>query len=138
MALFKSKKSSAKSEVSEDINVATEEVQEQNITKETSENNESTIANSENSIESDDILEERDMFDNGEEDKASDRDISDLVDEVIDYFTIAEPIRLNMLERGKLKKEIFVDEVKAYIAKIVHDPEIQQLVFQGFSSFVWS
>ena len=78
------------------------------------------------------------MFDNGEEDKASDRDISDLVDEVIDYFTIAEPIRLNMLERGKLKKEIFVDEVKAYIAKIVHDPEIQQLVFQGFSSFVWS
>lgn len=138
MALFKSKKSSAKSEVPEDINVAIEETQEQSNTEETSENNESTIANSENSIESDDILEERDMFDNGEEDKASDRDISDLVDEVIDYFTIAEPIRLNMLERGKLKKEIFVDEVKAYIAKIVHDPEIQQLVFQGFSSFVWS
>jgi hypothetical protein len=94
MALFKSKKSSAKSEVSEDINVAVEETQEQSNTEETSENNEAAIANSENNIESDDILEERDMFDNGEEDKASDRDISDLVDEVIDYFTIAEPIRL--------------------------------------------
>lgn len=137
MALFKSKKSSVTSEVSEDINTAVEEAQEQSDNEEAPETTEASET-PENNTESDDVLEERDMFDNGEDNKAIDRDISDLVDEVIDYFTIAEPIRLNMLERGKLKKEIFVDEVKAYIAKIVHDPEIQQLVFQGFSSFVWS
>lgn len=89
-------------------------------------------------IEENDVLEERDMFNTNEEVQENVRDINDIVDEVIDYFTIAEPIRLNMLERGKLKKEIFVNEVKAYISKIVDDPITREAVFKGFSSFIWS
>lgn len=66
------------------------------------------------------------------------RDINEVVDEVIEYFTVAEPIRLNMLERGKLRKEIFVDEVKDYIATIEADSNRRREIFNGFSSFVWS
>lgn len=66
------------------------------------------------------------------------RDINEVVDEVIEYFTVAEPIRLNMLERGKLRKEIFIDEVKNYIATIEADSNRRREIFNGFSSFVWS
>lgn len=66
------------------------------------------------------------------------RDINEVVDEVIEYFTVAEPIRLNMLERGKLRKEIFIDEVKDYIATIEADSNRRREIFNGFSSFVWS
>ena len=89
-------------------------------------------------IDEEEILEERDMFDNGEEDAKDSRDVSDIVDEVIDYFTIAEPIKLNMLERGKLKKEVFIQDVKKYIEGIVSDEKTRELVFEGFSSFIWS
>ena len=132
MALFKSKKSLSKNEASEDTSVALEKEVEQEVMDATDEEKDDTEE------EDDDLLEERDMFDNGEDEVEDERDINDIVDEVIDYFTIAEPIRLNMLERGKLKKEIFVDEVKAYIAKIVSDTSVQEAVFKGFSSFVWS
>lgn len=84
------------------------------------------------------IMEERDIFDSSDEEPIITRDINEIVDEVIDYFTVAEPIKLNMLERGKLKKELFVDDVKAYISNIVPDPERQEIVFNRFSSFVWS
>lgn len=126
MALFKNKKSSAKSEEPTEAAISLE--------KEV----EAEHKDGDNAVEDDDLLEERDMFDNGEDEVTKTRDINDIVDEVIDYFTIAEPIRLNMLERGKLRKEIFVGEVKAYIAKIVFDPSVQEAVFKGFSSFVWS
>lgn len=135
MALFKSKKSPVKSDMTDNMSTYTEESQEQDSIEEYYEDSDNT---GESNYETDDAIEERDMFDNGEDDKPKSKDINELVDEVIDYFTIAEPIRLNMLERGKLKKEVFVDEVKAYIAKIVMDEQTRKLVFNGFSSFVWS
>lgn len=134
MALFKNKKSSAKTETPEESVINLEKEVEQK--DETSAVVENTDTNTDEST--DDLLEERDMFDNGEDEAEETRDINDIVDEVIDYFTIAEPIRLNMLERGKLRKEIFIEEVKAYIAKIAFDPSVQEAVFKGFSSFVWS
>ena len=134
MALFKNKKSSAKTETPEESVINLEKEVEQK--DEASAVAENTDTNTDEST--DDLLEERDMFDNGEDEAEETRDINDIVDEVIDYFTIAEPIRLNMLERGKLRKEIFIGEVKAYIAKIVFDPSVQEAVFKGFSSFVWS
>lgn len=138
MPFFKNKKSSVKDTETAVLNEATNnEVSE--TQDETVENASATDTNEElDTTETDETPEERDMFDNGESKDSVERDINDIVDEVIDYFTIAEPIRLNMLERGKLKKEIFVDEVKNYIAKIEHDKDLQELVFKGFSSFVWS
>ena len=134
MALFKNKKSSAKIETPEESVINLEkEVEQKDETSAVAENTDTDTDES-----TDDLLEERDMFDNGEDEAEETRDINDIVDEVIDYFTIAEPIRLNMLERGKLRKEIFIGEVKAYIAKIVFDPSVQEAVFKGFSSFVWS
>lgn len=134
MALFKNKKSSAKTETPEESVINLEkEVEQKDETSAVVENTDTDTDES-----TDDLLEERDMFDNGEDEAEETRDINDIVDEVIDYFTIAEPIRLNMLERGKLRKEIFIEEVKAYIAKIVFDPSVQEAVFRGFSSFVWS
>ena len=134
MALFKNKKSSAKTETPEESVINLEkEVEQKDETSAVAENTDTDTDES-----TDDLLEERDMFDNGEDEAEETRDINDIVDEVIDYFTIAEPIRLNMLERGKLRKEIFIEEVKAYIAKIVFDPSVQEAVFKGFSSFVWS
>ena len=86
----------------------------------------------------DEVLEERSFTDNGE-DIADSRDISDLVDEVIDYFTQADPIKLNMLERGKLKKEQFAEDVKRYIkSSITRDPDIAEEIFKQFSAFIWS
>lgn len=117
MALFKSNKSLANND---------------------KENENKEVIEKAETIEDSSELEERDMFDNGENEEQKDIDVNDIVDEVIDYFTIAEPIRLNMLERGKLKKEIFIEEVKAYIAKIIKDTELQEAVLQGFSSFIWS
>lgn len=131
MALFKSKKSLAENKNTKEDKVSLVE----NVNEELDE--EYLEAN-----EDDDMLEERDMFDSGDKKEQKEpevvRDVNDIVDEVIDYFTIVEPIRLNMLERGKLKKEIFVGEVKAYIDKIVDDPMTKEAVFKGFSSFIWS
>lgn len=84
------------------------------------------------------VLEERSFTDNGEN-IAESRDISDLVDEVIDYFTQADPIKLNMLERGKLKKEQFAEDVKRYIkSSITRDPDTAEEIFKQFSAFIWS
>lgn len=121
MALFKSTKSLVKNIVQENERLTLDK-------KDSAQEN--TIDN--------DLIEERDMFDNSKKEAETIKDVSDIVDEVIDYFTIAEPIRLNMLERGKLKKEIFINEVKDYISKVEEDPKIQDAVLQGFSSFVWS
>lgn len=84
------------------------------------------------------VLEERSFTDNGEN-IAESRDVSDLVDEVIDYFTQADPIKLNMLERGKLKKEQFAEDVKRYIkSSITRDPDTAEEIFKQFSAFIWS
>ena len=90
--------------------------------------------------DTDNEIEERDLFDNVDYHKRTtipDRDTSELIDEVIEYFTQAEPIKLNLLERGKLKKESFVDDVKRYISRIVKDEDKQAEVFNGFESFIW-
>lgn len=74
---------------------------------------------------------------NREKDQAS-RTVNELIDDVIDYFTQADPIKLNLLERGKIRKEDVVNDVKYYInSKLSSDPEIQEQVFKGFESFVW-
>lgn len=123
MALFKTKKN-----------------QEQQI--EISKNNDNeNMSNTEpvkdNKTNEEEVIEIRDMTDNGGS-KHEERTISDMIDEVIDYFTIAEPIKLNMLERGKLEKKAFIEDVKAYIAKIEPDKNKREQVLNGFSSFVWS
>jgi pilus assembly protein CpaF len=82
------------------------------------------------------ILEERDFMDNGS-DEVDEKSVSDYIDEVIDYFTIVEPIRLNMLDRGKLKKEEFEQDVHKYIKTITKDKELHDQIFEGFASFVW-
>lgn len=74
--------------------------------------------------------------------KVSDRhghaNLEEMVDEVIDYFTQVDPIKLNMLERGKIDKDSFVVEVHNYISnKITKDQELHDKVFNGFESFVW-
>ena len=63
--------------------------------------------------------------------------ISAYIDTVIDYFTQVDPIKLNMLERGKLRKEHVVTEVETYIAKLTDDEEERRAVYNGFESFVW-
>lgn len=69
----------------------------------------------------------------------NDRPIADIVDEVIEYFTIVDPIKFNLLQRGKLKKETFIEDVKEYINNIIpNNEEKQKEVFKEFSSFVWS
>lgn len=61
------------------------------------------------------------------------------IDEVIEYFTQTDPIKLNMLERGKLDKNLFIDDVKKYIKRITpNDSKLREKVFKGFSSFIWS
>lgn len=66
------------------------------------------------------------------------KEINEIVDEVIDYFTIADPIKLNMLERGKITKDIFLDDVKKYIKTIERSPEKREKILKSFASFVWS
>ena len=102
MPFFKNKKSSVKDTETAVLNETTNnEVSE--TQDGTVENTSTTDTNEElDTTETDETPEERDMFDNGESKDSVERDINDIVDEVIDYFTIAEPIRLNMLERGNL------------------------------------
>lgn len=100
------------------------------------ENNSNNIE--ETPIEKEEVLMERDMFGSDDRDEPE-RTISDMIDEVIDYFTQVDAIKLNMLERGKLSRDDFSDEVKHYIkTKITRDKEQQEEVFNGFASFVWS
>ena len=81
--------------------------------------NENTVQQVDN-----DQLDERDLFENTDyKDGKDDKDIPDLIDEVIEYFTQVDPIKLNMLERGKLRKEVFVADVKRYINSIESDPK---------------
>lgn len=82
-------------------------------------------------------LEERSLFDTGESVNTLVKDSSDMIDEVIEYFTQVDPIKFNLLERGKLKKEDFEEEVKRYIEKMTHDEKLREEVFNGFASFVW-
>lgn len=85
-----------------------------------------------------DQLDERDLFENTDyKDGKDDKDIPDLIDEVIEYFTQVDPIKLNMLERGKLRKEVFVADVKRYINSIESDPKRREEIFDGFESFIW-
>lgn len=66
------------------------------------------------------------------------RDIADMVDELIDYFTIADPIKLNALERGKIRKEEFMVDVDNYIrSSITRDEETHAKIVDSFSSFIW-
>lgn len=127
MGLFKDSKQKSKSKVEPTevpINTENTEVEPEDSSSEKNTETES--------------IEVRDMLDNGKVKKTKKRDINDIVDEVIDYFTIAEPIKLNMLERGKLKKEVFLKDVEDYISKIEPDEERQKLILKGFASFVWS
>jgi pilus assembly protein CpaF len=87
-------------------------------------------------MESSDEPEQRGMFDTGEDVQAQ-KDVTDMIDEVIDYFTQVDPIKLNMLERGKLSKSSFEGDVKDYIKKMVRDKDVQKQIFDGFASFVW-
>lgn len=63
--------------------------------------------------------------------------IAELIDEVLDYFTQVDPIKFNMLERGKLRRDEFEQEVRRYIDKITNDADVKEKVFDGFASFVW-
>jgi pilus assembly protein CpaF len=66
------------------------------------------------------------------------KSINEIVDEVVDYFTIVDPIKLNMLERGKLTKEEFLEDVKRYIKSIEKSHEKREQILKSFASFVWS
>lgn len=64
--------------------------------------------------------------------------LSRMVDELVDYFTTADPIKLNALERGKIRKEEFMRDVNKYIEeKITTDPVLHDKLVESFSSFVW-
>ena len=135
MALFNKKKDSNKNaveSVTEDIQVTdTDTVESSN------ESTDENVDNAENKSDVAEVLEERDMFDNT--DYASiEKTTAEIVDEIIDYFTQVDPIKLNMLERGKLKKEDFVAEVKSYIKKNIKDKSLHDEIYKGFSSFIWS
>ena len=135
MALFNKKKDSNKNaveSVTEDIQVTdTDNVESSN------ESTDENVDNAENKSDVTEVLEERDMFDNT--DYASiEKTTAEIVDEIIDYFTQVDPIKLNMLERGKLKKEDFVAEVKSYIKKNIKDKSLHDEIYKGFSSFIWS
>ena len=63
---------------------------------------------------------------------------AELIDEIIDYFTQVDPIKLTLLERGKLDKETFMAEVNQYIKdKMKVSKEKKELVLKGFESFIW-
>lgn len=116
--------------------------QQLNDEQDISNKNETSMSETENIEESasnvKEELEERDMFDNGESETDTEVNIVDDIDKVIDYFTQADPIKLNMLERGKIKKEDFEAEVENYIRKeITKDIEKAKQIFDGFASFVW-
>ena len=116
--------------------------QQLNDEQDISNKNETSMSETENIEESasnvKEELEERDMFDNGESESDTEVNIVDDIDKVIDYFTQADPIKLNMLERGKIKKEDFEAEVENYIRKeITKDTEKAKQIFDGFASFVW-
>lgn len=85
-----------------------------------------------------DTLEERDMFNNGESNENDLKSIDQLVDETIEYFTQIDPIKLNLLERGKLNRDIFEADVHEYLSKITSDQERHNKIFKGFASFIWS
>lgn len=147
MALFGKKKPGKKQDDTEEILEITEE-NEENADSTESNIDDTESSSSDNNDEEttdeniDDDLEERDLFENADYDKKRsknrpDKNTSELIDEVIEYFTQVEPIKLNLLERGKLKKDNFVLDVKAYIASIVRDEDKQAEVFNGFESFIW-
>lgn len=71
------------------------------------------------------------------EEKESEED--KYIDDVVEYFTQTDPIKLNMLERGKLDKQLFINDVKAYINEITpKDEELREKIFKSFASFIWS
>lgn len=92
-----------------------------------------------NKVSSKEELDIRDITDNKDETTmGSEADVSDLIDEIIDYFTQVDPIKLTLLERGKLDKETFMAEVNQYIKdKMKIDREKHNLVVKGFESFIW-
>ena len=75
----------------------------------------------------------------GEGPKSDAKETVDYVDEVINFFTITDPIKLNLLERGKLDKETFIQQdVIKFIKTLTKDKDKQEEILKGFSSFVWS
>lgn len=150
MALFKGKKAKSKytdTSLNTDTDISVEDISdtendsdEQVDSGSEREASQKEVEQTKVSQSGEEEIEEADMFDNGvaKETKPKQRDIAELVDEVLDYFTIAEPIKLNMLERGKLKKELFVNDVKEYIKQVTTDDEIREKVFKDFSAFIWS
>lgn len=139
MAFFKKKVNQEK-----DVELTIEDLETQESEDTLQDENDDTPANfvENENIEEDiepepEILEER-AFDDAE-DFSEEKDTSELADELIDYFTQVEPIKLNMLERGKITKEQFTTEVKNYIrAKITRDEDKAAEIFNKFSAFIWS
>lgn len=142
----------------ENINTeaVTEEVSNEAVENtETTENTENTAADEETTkgkkkkkrrfhiVNSDPDLETSDVIgDTSKEEYKSVEDIlAEEVETVIDYFTRVDPIKLNMLERGKMRKEQFEDEVHRFIEKSVtrtpQGDEQHDKVYDSFASFVW-
>lgn len=65
---------------------------------------------------------------------------SEIVRHVVDYVTSGFNVaRFNMCERGEISKEVFADEVKAYIRNTYSVNEEQVFeIYEQFSRFVWS
>ena len=65
--------------------------------------------------------------------------LDDTIDKIIAHFTITDPTRINLLERGMLNKEDFFEEVKDYIRlNITKDKDEITTIIKAFSSFVFS
>lgn len=130
MALFKGKKQNSEEETQ--VNVS--DVLNNNISENSNDTTEGDIQTNNKK----EVLQERSIFDN-EDDSVAERTITEIIDEVIDYFTQVDPIQLNMLERGKIKREDFEKEVHNYIRnKVTKDKDKHKEIFKGFASFVWS
>jgi pilus assembly protein CpaF len=67
------------------------------------------------------------------------KDAVDVVDDIISHFTQEDPIKLNLLERGAIKKEAFMEDVNRYISNYVSKVSAETLenIYKVFNSFVF-
>lgn len=132
MGFFIKKKDNSKEE--NELQIDNREAQ--NKSEESSEYNKDSV-DTNTEIDDDDFLEERGF--NDYEESNDDRSISELSDELIDYYTQVDPIKLNMLERCKITKGEFTTEVKNYIRdNITKDEHKGNEIFNQFAAFIWS
>lgn len=125
MSLFKRKKKESKEDKVKASDIVGKELNDTSNEQEKIEEQSNNVDQSE--YDEDDATEE------------NNRTVSDYIDEVLDYFTQVDPIKLNMLERGKMKKESFIVEVHKYIKDhITKDKELHDKIYKGFASFIWS